>query len=98
MEPNSNEPMVVTRDTQWLSFKKSRIHGRGAFARVAIPKGIQVIEYLGEKIDKKESLRRCEADNPYIFSLTAEYDLDGNFDWNPARFLNHSCSPNCEAE
>jgi SET domain-containing protein len=69
----------------------------GGFARTAIPKGTVIIEYMGERIDKRESLRRCEADNEYIFSLTAEWDLDGNVDWNPARFLNHSCVPNCEA-
>jgi uncharacterized protein len=45
-----------------------------------------------------ESARRCEANNVYIFSLNDTHDLDGNFIWNPARLLNHSCSPNCEAE
>jgi len=57
-----------------------------------------VIEYVGERIDKRESLRRCEQNNVYIFSLGPEFDLDGNVTWNPARFLNHSCAPNCDAE
>jgi len=85
-------------DTEWISFRASPIHGTGGFARLAIPKGTRVIEYLGERIDKRESLRRCEANNEYIFSLSAGQDLDGNFEWNPARFLNHSCAPDCEAE
>ena len=56
------------------------------------------MEYVGERISKTESLRRCEQNNEYIFALNEEQDLDGNVAWNPARFLNHSCAPNCEAE
>src|SRR5580704_15825533 len=81
-----------------IDFTVSSIHGTGGFARAAIPSGTRLIEYLGRKIDKAESLRQCELDNPYIFSINDEYDLDGNVDWNPARLLNHSCSPNAEAE
>jgi uncharacterized protein len=84
--------------TEFIFFKPSTIHGTGGFARTNIPAGTRVIEYLGVKIDKRESLRRCEQNNEYIFALDAEFDLDGNVDWNPARFINHSCSPNCEAE
>lgn len=43
-------------------------------------------------------MRRCEQNNEYIFTLNNEEDLDGNVEWNPARFLNHSCAPNCDAE
>lgn len=56
-----------------------------------------MIEYVGETITKAESLARCEQNNEYIFALSDEEDLDGNVTWNPARFLNHSCAPNCEA-
>jgi SET domain-containing protein len=57
-----------------------------------------LLEYVGERISKQESLRRCEADNAYIFSLGPDCDLDGNVEWNPARLLNHSCASNCDAE
>lgn len=77
--------------------RNSPIAGNGAFARRAIPAGTRVIEYVGEKISKAESHARCEANNVCIFSLDEEHDLDGNVPWNPARFLNHSCAPNCEA-
>ena len=87
-----------TLETRWISFRKSPIHGLGGFARLPIPKATRIIEYVGERIDKQESLRRCEADNPYIFALDAQWDLDGSIASNPARFLNHSCAPNCEAE
>ena len=57
-----------------------------------------MIEYVGRRIDKAESLRQCELENPFIFTLDETCDLDGNVDWNPARHINHSCAPNCEAE
>ena len=83
---------------EWLVFRRSGIHGIGAFALVPIPSGTEVVEYVGERISKAESLRRCEADNQYIFHVNEESDLDGNVDWNLARYINHGCSPNCEAE
>ena len=80
-----------------LVFKNSAIHGVGAFAAGHIAAGERVIEYVGERITKAESHRRCEQSNPFIFALDAGYDLDGGVDWNAARFINHSCAPNCEA-
>lgn len=80
-----------------LSFEASPIHGLGAFAATEIRAGTRIVEYVGEEISKEESVRRCEANNEYIFALDDTRDLDGNVDWNPARFINHSCAPNCEA-
>jgi len=88
--------MTVT-ETDLVVFKSSLIHGTGGFARADILPNTRVIEYFGEKITKEESLARCERNNEYIFALNEEWDLDGNVSWNPARFLNHSCEPNCEA-
>jgi len=79
-------------------FRASPIHGLGGFAKTAIGKGTRVVEYVGERISKSESLRKCEGNNEFIFSLNDEQDLDGDVAWNPARLLNHSCAPNCEAE
>lgn len=84
--------------TLLVCFKSSSIHGTGAFATRTIAAGTRVLEYVGEKISKSESLRRCERNNECIFALNSEQDLDGNVPWNPARFVNHSCAPNCEAE
>lgn len=80
-----------------VHFRNSPIHGIGGFASADILAGTRLLEYLGHKIDKKESLRQCELENPYVFCINEKYDLDGNVDWNPARLLNHSCSPNAEA-
>lgn len=88
----------VTPDEDWILIKASAIHGLGAFARCDFPSATRIIEYRGEIIDKQESLRRQEAGNPFLFCLDDQHDLDGNVAWNQARFLNHSCAPNCEAE
>jgi SET domain-containing protein len=88
---------VTKPENKWLLFKESPIHGTGGFAKTNISKGARVIEYVGERIDKLESLRRCQRNNEYIFALNDREDLDGNVFWNPARLLNHSCEPNCDA-
>jgi SET domain-containing protein len=80
-----------------VEFKQSPIHGTGGFATKPKIKGSRIIEYLGEKIGRAETLRRCEANNDYLFYLDENFHLDGNVRWNPARFLNHSCEPNAEA-
>src|SRR5262245_4123566 len=84
--------------TQWIVFSPSPIHGVGGFARVDIMAGTRVLEYVGERISWRESVRRCESSNEYIFALDEEHHLDGRVDWNPARWINHSCAPNCEAQ
>lgn len=89
---------AVVAETALIEFRSSPIHGIGGFARSAIASGTRVIEYVGEKIDTAESLRRCEKNNEYIFALNNGQHIDGNVEWNPARFINHSCAPNCEAK
>jgi SET domain-containing protein len=88
----------IVCETDLIVFRHSTIHGTGGYARKQIAAGTQVIEYVGEKITKAVSVKRCEASNAYIFTLDNEFDLDGDVAWNPARFINHSCAPNCEAE
>ena len=60
-----------------LEFKPSPIHGLGAYAVASIRAGTLLIEYVGEKISKAESDRRCEAGNTFIFELDEEWDIDG---------------------
>jgi uncharacterized protein len=81
-----------------LVFRKSHIHGTGAFAVQPIARETRIIEYTGERISKAESTLRCEANNEFIFTLNDSEDLDGSVAWNLARFINHSCEPNCDAE
>src|SRR4051795_4480484 len=98
MMKEAKSDAVVVAETESMVFKRSLIHGTGGFAKRFIPKGTQVIEYIGEIIGKQESARRCEDNNQYIFTLNDEQDVDGNVEWNPARFINHSCEPNCDAD
>ena len=92
---------------EYITIRRSGIHNKGGFAKKDIPKGTCIIEYSGEKITKAESNRRGDSvlhkakDDTtkgavYIFELNKRYDIDGNVWWNPARFINHSCNPNCE--
>src|SRR6185436_14709185 len=90
--------MITTNQTEWVRFESSKIHGIGGYAVADIPKGTKVIEYLGEKISKAESQKRCKAGNPFVFYLDEQLDLDGSVDWNMARHLNHCCAPNCESQ
>lgn len=93
--------------SKWVEVRNSEIHGRGVYAACDIPADIEVIEYIGEQIDKEESEKRALAQMAkaeetgdaavYIFTLNEKWDLDGSVEWNTARLINHSCEPNCEA-
>ena len=85
----------------------SAIHGHGVFAKKNIKKNIKIIQYIGEKISKSEGDKRSEirlkkylnsnmTGSVYIFELNNKFDIDGSFLYNKARYINHSCNPNCE--
>ena len=76
----------------------SRIAGQGLFAAQDIKKGARIMQYIGEKISSRERARRLAAGNAYIFHLTYRYAIDGQALDNTARYINHSCDPNCEVE
>lgn len=89
--------------------RKSKIHGTGVVAACDIPKNTKVIEYIGEKVTKKEGDKRSEnrikkylhskkTGSVYIFELNSRYDIDGTPKYNKARYINHSCDPNCEVD
>ena len=87
--------------------RNSEIHGRGVYATEDMEPETQIIEYLGEYINKEISEERAWAQAAkaeesgeaavYIFTLDKKWDIDGNVAWNDARLINHSCEPNCEA-
>jgi SET domain-containing protein len=86
----------------WVELRQSPIHGLGGFARRDIAKGERIIEYTGEKISNAEADRRYDDDqmrrhHTFLFILNTKMCVDAAFDGNAARFLNHSCDPNCEA-
>jgi SET domain-containing protein len=101
------EKLMERAKSDYCVVRNSEIHGAGVYASKDIPKEQRIIEYLGEKIDKKESEKRANKQIEhaeetgdaavYIFTLSKKWDIDGNVSWNTARLLNHSCAPNCEA-
>jgi SET domain-containing protein len=88
----------MRRALQWLEVRRSPIHGKGLFARRDIAAGLRLIQYVGRRIPKQRAGGLCRQHNRYIFSLNETDDLDGKVSWNPARLINHSCEPNCDAE
>ena len=81
--------------------KKSNIDNRGLVANKDIKVGTRIIEYKGKIISNKKSEEDPKFDNDkaiYLFNLNKKYDLDGDFKYNTARLINHSCDPNCEVD
>jgi SET domain-containing protein len=81
--------------------RRSKIHGTGVFATRHIAKGTRVVEYLGERITHAEADRRyagkADDDNhTFLFTVDARTVIDAGVGGNAARFINHSCDPNCE--
>lgn len=81
--------------------RRSRIQGRGAFAIRPIRKGQRVDEYVGQKITHEEADRRYDDNNgrhhTFLFVLDDDTVLDARYGGSDARYLNHSCDPNCES-
>lgn len=85
-----------------MRVRRSRVHGRGVFALRRIRKGTRVIEYLGDRLSHRQADRRYEhkpiSDNhTFLFIVDRSVVIDGGVNGNDARFINHSCDPNCES-
>jgi uncharacterized protein len=82
--------------------RKSRISGWGVYATAAIPKNTRIIDYAGEKITHQESLKRerqyLKKGRIWCFTLNRRWVIDAGVGGNIARFVNHSCTPNCWIE
>ena len=82
--------------------RRSRIHGRGVFAARAIPKGTRIIEYTGRRISYARASdlypeREEATTHTFLFELDDDMVIDAGQGGNAARWINHSCDPNCEA-
>tara|TARA_B110000483_G_scaffold129377_1_gene155061 strand:+ start:20697 stop:21185 length:489 start_codon:yes stop_codon:yes gene_type:complete len=91
------------------TLNKSKIHGTGVISTENIKKNTKIIQYIGDKISKKEGdirsalrikkyLNKKNEGSVYIFELNKKYDIDGSPIYNKARYINHSCNPNCEVD
>jgi len=85
-----------------IEVRESTIQGLGVFARRSIPAGARIIEYTGEVISDEEADRRYNdagmlRHHTFLFSLEDGRCIDAAVGGNEARFINHSCAPNCQA-
>ena len=88
--------------SRWFKIRPSPMHGLGAFATRRIPTGTRLIEYAGERLTPAEADARYP-DQPGVphhtclFAIDDDIVIDAAVDGNDARFINHSCDPNCDA-
>lgn len=86
---------------QKIVARRSPIHGNGVFATDAIEKGERIIQYRGQ-LRTHDEVDAAYADveengHTFLFTLNDDYVIDANAKGNIARWINHSCRPNCEA-
>ena len=85
-----------------FEIRRSPIQGLGAFATRRIPAGTRLIEYAGERLTPAEAEARYpdvegERHHTFLFAIDDDIVIDAAVDGNEARFINHSCAPNCDA-
>jgi SET domain-containing protein len=91
------------RSGRRIQARKSGVHGRGVFAVAEIAAGERIVEYKGEVISWKEALRRhphdpADPNHTFYFHVDDKSVIDGGVRGNLARWINHACEPNCEAD
>ncbi|MFZ9298273.1 MAG: SET domain-containing protein [Hylemonella sp.] len=94
---------AIPNSTRRIQTRRSGVHGKGVFAVQDIPKGEVIIEYVGEVISWKEALRRhphnpADPNHTFYFHVDEDHVIDANVGGNSARWINHSCAPNCEPD
>ncbi len=87
------------RKTAPFLVRTSSIHGRGAFATRAVRTGGRIGEYVGKRVTDAEAERQATRSDGHtmLFEVAPDVVIDGSQQGNAARFINHSCAPNCES-
>ena len=85
-----------------FAIRRSPMQGKGAFATRRIPAGVRLIEYTGERLTTAQAERRYpdvsgERHHTYLFAIDDDVVIDAAVGGNAARWINHSCDPNCDA-
>jgi SET domain-containing protein len=81
-----------------IEVRDSGVHGKGAFATQRIPKGKRIIEYLGERMPWDAASEDPDDPHTFLFGLNdSNIVINAAINGNDARWINHSCDPNCEA-
>ena len=93
-------PAIKPQNRDFIRVGRSRIAGKGVFAKRKIPKGTRIIEYTGKRYSREKlfvEMTEGKISSTYIFGLNETTVIDGATEGNDARFINHSCGPNCES-
>ena len=77
-----------------LSIRRSKIHRYGVYALERIPARRKVIEYTGERLNRRDAKQRDRGTYTYLFAVDAYWTLDGAVGGSGAEIINHSCEPN----
>jgi uncharacterized protein len=90
-------------DARRIQTRRSGVHGKGVFALVDLAPGETLIEYTGEIITWTEALERhphdpSDPNHTFYFHIDEDRVIDAKYGGNSARWINHSCKPNCEAD
>jgi SET domain-containing protein len=85
-----------------FEIRDSPMQGRGAFATERIPAGVRLIEYAGERLTPEQADARYpdvpgERHHTFLFAIDDDIVIDAAVDGNEAKWINHSCDPNCDA-
>ena len=91
----------TSRTAPMFVVRRSRIHGSGVYATRRIRKGTRIVEYLGERISHEDADNRYAAKgqddgHTFLFVVSDKIVIDAGVNGNDARFINHSCDPNCD--
>jgi SET domain-containing protein len=99
--PGRAEFMAATRQKKLYAVRNSAIHGRGVFATTLIKRGTVIVEYKGQRSSWDDAMDRPDSDpddsaHTFLFELDDGRVIDARVRGNAARWINHSCDPNCK--
>jgi len=94
---------MTQSNSSWHIVKPSSLHGNGVYAARPIPAGTRIIDYAGRRItveqaDAKHPVNPDDPFHTFFFAISSGKVIDGGDRGNDARWINHSCAPNCEAQ
>ncbi len=87
---------MTNQKSYFLVVKKSKINGKGIFSKIQFDRGVRITEYIGKR-KKWKKLNIPKRNRVWLMGINDDLVIDGNEGGNIARYINHSCKPNCIA-